>query len=120
MIRQWAPVVWLAPEEKFLPLGVDEFLHYVHAVDRDSSSSSHRRYYDEHGTGTTSGMTTANDMDDGDTAAAAASVIASAEYNRQPKRRGSMIIPLGEFSKKSYLVTNGEIGECSFFFIKVL
>lgn len=98
LIRQWAPVVWLAPEEKFLPLGVDEFLHYVHAVDRDSS---HRRYYDEHGTGTTSGMTTSNDDDDGDVA----------DYSRRPKRHGSMIMPLGEFSKKSYLVTNGDIGE---------
>uniref|UniRef100_A0A1A9Z679 Vacuolar protein sorting-associated protein 62 n=1 Tax=Glossina pallidipes TaxID=7398 RepID=A0A1A9Z679_GLOPL len=30
LIKQWAPIVWLAPEEKFMPLGVEEFLIHVH------------------------------------------------------------------------------------------
>lgn len=108
LIRQWAPVVWLAPEEKFLPLGVDEFLHYVHAVDRDSSVNTHHHHQEHYysnnieragvevGAGTASGMTRTNDV----------------QQDFRPKsRRGSMIMPLGEFSKKSYLVTNGDIGE---------
>ncbi|XP_017129516.1 uncharacterized protein LOC108147477 [Drosophila elegans] len=37
LIKQWAPIVWLAPEEKFMPLGVEEFLQYVHPMDKDSS-----------------------------------------------------------------------------------
>ncbi|KAH8270144.1 hypothetical protein KR018_004657 [Drosophila ironensis] len=36
LIKQWAPIVWLAPEEKFLPLGVEEFLQHVHPMDNDS------------------------------------------------------------------------------------
>ncbi|XP_037933593.1 uncharacterized protein LOC119668221 [Teleopsis dalmanni] len=34
LIKEWAPVVWLAPEEKFMPLGVEEFLNYVHPMDK--------------------------------------------------------------------------------------
>ncbi|XP_030384948.1 uncharacterized protein LOC115632105 [Scaptodrosophila lebanonensis] len=37
LIKQWAPIVWLAPEEKFMPLGVDEFLHHVHPMDKEKS-----------------------------------------------------------------------------------
>nr|XP_016932084.1 uncharacterized protein LOC108011451 isoform X2 [Drosophila suzukii] len=37
LIKQWAPIVWLAPEEKFMPLGVEEFLQNVHPMDKDSS-----------------------------------------------------------------------------------
>ncbi|XP_046430685.1 uncharacterized protein LOC124184710 [Neodiprion fabricii] len=32
LIRSWAPLVWLAPGEEFLPLGVPEFLDNVEAV----------------------------------------------------------------------------------------
>lgn len=37
LIKQWAPVVWLAPEEKFMPLGVEEFLAHVHPEAKDKS-----------------------------------------------------------------------------------
>ncbi|KAH8379921.1 hypothetical protein KR009_008092 [Drosophila setifemur] len=37
LIKQWAPIVWLAPEEKFMPLGVEEFLQHVHPMDKDAS-----------------------------------------------------------------------------------
>lgn len=30
LIIQWAPLVWMAPEEKYMPLGVDEFLENVY------------------------------------------------------------------------------------------
>ncbi|KAH8302810.1 hypothetical protein KR044_010849 [Drosophila immigrans] len=38
LIKQWAPIVWLAPEEKFMPLGVEEFLQNVHPMDKERSS----------------------------------------------------------------------------------
>lgn len=31
LVRQWAPLVWLAPGEKFMPGNVNNFLRYVHA-----------------------------------------------------------------------------------------
>lgn len=31
LVRQWAPLVWLAPGEKFMPSSVTDFLHHVHA-----------------------------------------------------------------------------------------
>ncbi|EDV97747.1 uncharacterized protein LOC6557522 [Drosophila grimshawi] len=38
LIKQWAPIVWLAPEEKFMPMGVEEFLQHVHPImDKDRS-----------------------------------------------------------------------------------
>ncbi|XP_017479588.1 PREDICTED: uncharacterized protein LOC108369100 [Rhagoletis zephyria] len=61
LIKQWAPIVWLAPEEKFLPLGVEEFLNHVHPMDKDKTFIP--------------GM------------------------------------PIGDDSKKAYLVTNAEIEE---------
>lgn len=29
MVQKWAPLVWLAPGEKFFPTNVPEFLRYV-------------------------------------------------------------------------------------------
>ncbi|XP_055909261.1 uncharacterized protein LOC129944098 [Eupeodes corollae] len=63
LIKEWAPVVWLAPEEKFMPLGVEEFLGNVHAVDKG---------------------------------------------NAETEVKG---MPIGDNSKKAYLVTNAEIDE---------
>lgn len=31
LVRQWAPLVWLAPGEKYMPSSVTDFLHHVHA-----------------------------------------------------------------------------------------
>lgn len=31
LVRQWAPLVWLAPGEQFMPGNVNDFLRYVHA-----------------------------------------------------------------------------------------
>ncbi|KAK0088546.1 hypothetical protein PV325_011607 [Microctonus aethiopoides] len=33
LVRGWAPLVWLAPGERFMPLGVPEFLEHVQAGD---------------------------------------------------------------------------------------
>ncbi|KAF5301017.1 hypothetical protein FQR65_LT09000 [Abscondita terminalis] len=39
LITQWAPMIWLAPDEKFLPLSVEEFLTHVNVADRSSSDT---------------------------------------------------------------------------------
>lgn len=31
LVREWSPLVWLAPNEKFMPGDVNDFLHHVHA-----------------------------------------------------------------------------------------
>ena len=31
LVKQWAPLVWLAPGEKYMPGDVTEFLQHVHA-----------------------------------------------------------------------------------------
>ncbi|KRT82630.1 hypothetical protein AMK59_4011, partial [Oryctes borbonicus] len=33
LVEKWAPLVWLAPEEKYFPLAAEEFLQHVHPVD---------------------------------------------------------------------------------------
>ncbi|XP_063984126.1 uncharacterized protein LOC135166082 [Diachasmimorpha longicaudata] len=33
LVKSWAPLVWLAPGERFMPLGVPEFLEHVQAGD---------------------------------------------------------------------------------------
>ncbi|KAF5295310.1 hypothetical protein FQA39_LY13175 [Lamprigera yunnana] len=37
LIRQWAPIIWLAPEEKFLPLSAEEFLGHMNVAEKHSS-----------------------------------------------------------------------------------
>lgn len=39
LVRNWAPLVWLAPGERYLPLGVPEFLENVN---RDANYLSTR------------------------------------------------------------------------------
>ncbi|XP_063222194.1 uncharacterized protein LOC134530861 [Bacillus rossius redtenbacheri] len=38
LVRRWAPLVWLHPEERFLPLSVPEFLQHVEARGGDSEA----------------------------------------------------------------------------------
>lgn len=40
LIKLWAPLVWLAPQEKFMPLGVEEFLSHVHPEKRGKPFTS--------------------------------------------------------------------------------
>lgn len=39
LVRQWAPLVWLAPGEKFMPGNVNDFLRYVHAEKSTTTAS---------------------------------------------------------------------------------
>lgn len=40
LVRQWAPLVWLAPGEKFMPGNVNDFLRYVHAEKSTTGTST--------------------------------------------------------------------------------
>lgn len=42
-MRQWAPLVWLAPGEKFMPTAVTDFLHHVHAEKSKNPSPSNNK-----------------------------------------------------------------------------
>ncbi|KAK9743601.1 hypothetical protein QE152_g8482 [Popillia japonica] len=35
LAEKWAPLVWLAPEEKYFPLAVEEFLQHVHPTEKN-------------------------------------------------------------------------------------
>lgn len=47
LIQEWAPLVWLAPGERFLPLGVPEFLDNMDEDDDYLSTRSSLREYFE-------------------------------------------------------------------------
>lgn len=40
MVRQWAPLVWLAPNEQFMPGNVNDFLRFVHAEKSTTTSAA--------------------------------------------------------------------------------
>jgi hypothetical protein len=40
LVRRWAPLVWLAPEERYFPSGVSDFLQHVTARRNDAQLSS--------------------------------------------------------------------------------
>ncbi|XP_060524439.1 uncharacterized protein LOC132700880 [Cylas formicarius] len=51
LVRQWAPLVWLQPEEKFMPLAVEPFLENVHIADEKGkilSTSRHPNRFSEY------------------------------------------------------------------------
>ncbi|XP_031622573.1 uncharacterized protein LOC116340290 [Contarinia nasturtii] len=41
LVREWAPLVWLAPNEKFMPGDVTDFLQHVHAEKAKKSKNAH-------------------------------------------------------------------------------
>lgn len=117
LVREWAPLVWLAPNEKFMPGDVTEFLQHVHAEKakkhkndgnkQDQSFQSddgddEQLYYYE----------TANELN-----------VILAQPDRHPwERRHKRMykdnylfnyiidLPIGEHSSNWYLVTNDNIG----------
>lgn len=117
LVREWAPLVWLAPGEKFMPGDVTEFLHHVHAEkakikpnpDEEvlTDEIMERYYYD-----------TDNEL----------STILSQIPNRWERRHKRTFkdknylldyiidLPVGEHSSHWHLVTNDEIGTLFFIF----
>lgn len=114
MVREWAPLVWLAPNEKFMPGDVTEFLHHVHA---EKSKYNVNNAHDPHNT------------DDGDdeqlyyyeTTNELNTILAQHEQNPWERRHKRMYkdnylfnyiidLPIGEYSNNWFLVTNDDIG----------
>lgn len=111
-MREWAPLVWLAPGERFMPGDVTEFLHHVHAEKAKVKPQQEEQiltdemvehyYYD-----------TNNEL----------STILSQVTNRWERRDKRMFkdsnylldyiidLPVGERSNNWFLVTNDEIGK---------
>lgn len=115
LVRDWAPLVWLAPNEKFMPGDVNEFLQHVHAekmkktknardqpLQSDDGDDEQLYYYE-----------TANELN----------VLLSQPDHQHPwERRHKRMykdnylfnyiidLPIGEHSLNWFLVTNDNIG----------
>ncbi|KAF7278863.1 hypothetical protein GWI33_007872 [Rhynchophorus ferrugineus] len=44
LVKQWAPLVWLSEEEKFMPLSVEEFLNHMNIVNEAGKVLNHGKY----------------------------------------------------------------------------
>lgn len=108
-MRQWAPLVWLAPGEKFMPGDVTEFLPHVHAEKSksrpnvnnkqavDADKFMHQYYYDA----------------DNEFSTILSQV--SSRHERTFKERYHLLryiidLPVGRQSNNWFLVTNDDIG----------
>lgn len=117
LVREWAPLVWLAPNEKFMPGDVTEFLQHVHA----EKAKTKRKNTNNHD----------NDDNSEDEAIAYYDIdnefsmilgqrLPNAWENRDKRMFNYIIdLPLGQYSSNWYLVTNDAIGkrENWFFFL---
>lgn len=110
LVREWAPLVWLAPNEKFMPGDVTEFLQHVHAEKAKFKSPAATKetstaYDDEqiYYYNTDNEFSTILGQDPATT------------WERRNKRMFNYIIdlPLGDYSSDWYLVTNDAIGKLS-------
>lgn len=115
LVRDWAPLVWLAPNEKFMPGDVNEFLQHVHAEKAKKSKNARDQplqsddgddeqlYYYE----------TANELN---------VLLSQADQQHPWERRHKRMykdnylfnyiidLPIGEHSSNWFLVTNDNIG----------
>lgn len=113
LVRQWAPLVWLAPNEKFMPGDVTEFLQHVHA--EKAKYHPHQEPYAVYG----------DDDDDRlyyyETANELNAILAQPEQQQWQHRHQRMYkdnylfnyiidLPIGEHSSNWHLVTNDNIG----------
>lgn len=113
LVREWAPLVWLAPNEKFMPGDVTDFLQHVHA---EKAKKPHR--HDQ-----------TFQSDDGDdeqlyyyeTANELNVLLSQQDRNPWERRHKRMYkdnylfnyiidLPIGEHSSNWFLVTNDNIG----------
>ncbi|KAJ8971555.1 hypothetical protein NQ317_011519 [Molorchus minor] len=35
LVKQWSPLIWMSPQEKYMPLSIEEFLEHVHVADEN-------------------------------------------------------------------------------------
>ena len=103
LIREWSPLVWLAPGEKFMPMDVDEFLKHVHpervgprpqVYDLNEHPEKYAEYYND--------IKEIQDMQDS---------LMSNRIKRNYRNPLSIVdgIPIGEDSEKWHLVTNSDL-----------
>lgn len=98
LVKQWAPLVWLAPGERFMPSDVNEFLRHVHVHEQENSNI--KKYFAKFLKGT------------------------RYQVEENPSKKDFQILDRNfiyndfinnpsfqEISEKSYLVTNNEIDE---------
>lgn len=104
LVKEFSPLVWLAPGERFLPMSVDEFLKHVHPELPDSSikpiydlnddPDKYVEYYSE--------LKELEELKNS---------ILTNRIKRNYKNLGSdaPLLPTGNLSEKWYLVTNSPI-----------
>lgn len=113
LVKQWAPLVWLAPNEKYMPGDVSKFLEHVHAEEAkvvtvypgsEITELDDLKYYDN-------GMT--NELSYYDPADQR-----QGRFRNKRNFKDSAVsldllfdLPIGNESKNWYLVTNSDIDE---------
>lgn len=122
-MREWAPLVWLAPNEKFMPGDVTEFLQHVHAekvkISKNNGNTQDQQFQTDDGDDEQLYYyETANELN----------VILSQQDRHPWERRHKRMykdnylfnyiidLPIGEHSSDWYLVTNDNIGMLRFLY----
>jgi hypothetical protein len=112
LVKKWSPLVWLAPNEKFLPGNVKTFLSNVHAEREKLSSqkikdigenlSKYSHYYEDlvyyEGTDTKSNSAVQNNRK-------------RRNFDKDTSLEYIFELPIDDASENWFLVTNEEIGK---------
>uniref|UniRef100_A0A182JP40 Uncharacterized protein n=1 Tax=Anopheles christyi TaxID=43041 RepID=A0A182JP40_9DIPT len=113
LVKQWAPLVWLAPNEKYMPGDVSKFLEHVHAEEAkvvtvypgsEITELDDLKYYDN-------GMT--NELSYYDPVDQRQGRFRNKRNFKDPAVSLDLLfdLPIGNESKNWYLVTNNDIDE---------
>lgn len=123
LVREWAPLVWLAPKEKFMPGDVTEFLHHVHAERAkyhvNDALSHDYRFPDDGDVEQLYYYETTNELN---------TILAQHDRSPWERRHKRMYkdnylfnyiidLPIGEHSSNWFLVTNDDIGMVQVYFV---
>lgn len=123
LVREWAPLVWLAPNEKFMPGDVTEFLQHMHAekvkISKNNGNTQDQQFQTDDGDDEQLYYyETANELN---------VILSQQDRNPWERRHKRMYkdnylfnyiidLPIGEHSSNWYLVTNDNIGTHRFHF----
>uniref|UniRef100_A0A182M6R8 Uncharacterized protein n=1 Tax=Anopheles culicifacies TaxID=139723 RepID=A0A182M6R8_9DIPT len=113
LVKQWAPLVWLAPNEKYMPGDVSKFLEHVHAEEAkvvtvypgsEITELDDLKHYDD-------GMT--NELSYYDPVDQRQGRFRNKRNFKDPSVSLDLLfnLPIGNESKNWYLVTNNDIDE---------